>query len=285
MKHFWTSGLRHLVFLGAMAASGATLDAATVAYWRFEEGTAGTPASGTGIILDSSGNGHDGTPNGGPAYSGSVPANQVPNTGVANVRSMEFSGNQRITVPDDTLFQLTHSLTIEAYINLFSYPTQGVYNEGEIVFRGDNRPGLDPYFLEVRDQNVLFNIDSGHGAAYLAAPLPGLNQWVHVAGTLDDTTGQMRLYINGQIVADTVTPLRPFGALDSTQYPSVQVGSWCHGQIDEVRISDTALSPSQFLSASSVMPVPLPSSAWMSGFGLAGVVASTAVRHLRKHRA
>jgi hypothetical protein len=43
-------------------------DSATVAHWMFLEGSPGTVATGTGTILDSSGNNLNGTPFGGPAY-------------------------------------------------------------------------------------------------------------------------------------------------------------------------------------------------------------------------
>src|SRR5580700_5419779 len=68
-------------------------EAATIAYWRFEEGTANTAASGTGTILDSSGNGLNGTPINGPLYSANVPANPIPQTGASNTLAMDFNGS------------------------------------------------------------------------------------------------------------------------------------------------------------------------------------------------
>jgi len=46
--------------------------ATTEAYYRFENGVAGSPATGTGTILDSSGNGLVGTPMNSPVYSSNV---------------------------------------------------------------------------------------------------------------------------------------------------------------------------------------------------------------------
>ena len=72
----------------------------TVAYWRFEDGAANAAASGTGTILDSSGNNLNGTPVSGPVYT-SVAVNPIPQTGDANLRSLGFNGTtQRITIPD-----------------------------------------------------------------------------------------------------------------------------------------------------------------------------------------
>ena len=54
--------------------------AATVAYYRFENGVAGATASGNGSILDSSPNALNGTPSGGPTYSANRPATAFDNT-------------------------------------------------------------------------------------------------------------------------------------------------------------------------------------------------------------
>jgi hypothetical protein len=55
-------------------------NAGSIAYWRFENGTANSSASGVGSILDSTGNGHNGTPINGPLYRSSVPSSTVPQT-------------------------------------------------------------------------------------------------------------------------------------------------------------------------------------------------------------
>ena len=77
-------------------------------------------------------------------------------------------------------------------------------------------------------------------------PLP-LGEFVHVAGTLDDASGLMSLFIDGQPVASLTTALRPIGELDPSQRPGVGLGGWYssstqrfNGIIDEVRIWDEA---------------------------------------------
>jgi Concanavalin A-like lectin/glucanases superfamily len=227
----------------------ARLCLSTVAYWRFEEGKPNVAANGINTILDSSGNDLDGTPFGGPVYRSSVGDNPIPASGDPNALSLDFNGaNQRIFIPDDRLFRLTHSLTLEAYINV-----RAIRNaQQQIVFRGDNRPELDPYELYVDNNDVWFRIEN---QAAVHAPLPGLNQWFHVAGTLDDSTGRMALYENGKLVASTITTIRPLALLDPTRNPGLGIGNvesstyseYFNGLIDEVRISDVALSPDQFL--------------------------------------
>lgn len=63
--------------------------------------------------------------------------------------------------------------------------------------------------------------------------------------------------MNGVLVNSTTTAVRPLGPLDPTQQPGLGIGDVqsstygenFNGLIDEVRISDQALPPSQLLDA------------------------------------
>jgi hypothetical protein len=63
------------------------------------------------------------------------------------------------------------------------------------------------------------------------------------------------MYVNGNLVSSMTTTIRAFGALDPTQNPGLGIGNvqsatyneWFDGFIDEVRISDQALSGNQLL--------------------------------------
>jgi len=167
-------------------------------------------------------------------------------------------------------FALTHSFTLEAFFYARSAPPG---DARYIVHRGDDRSGNDPYWLGVGTGQVAFAFDDPTGArTFLSTPLPALNQWIHVAGTLDDATGRMSLYVNGVLQAFTTTNLRSAASLTGGSpgigignTPSANFPSWFDGKIDEVRISDVALDPSQFLNAA----VPEPTSAVF--LGIAGL--------------
>lgn len=229
-------------------------EAATVGHWRFEEGAANSAASGNNSVLDSSGHGLHGTPLYGPVYRANAPTTRL----AANTRSLEFDGitGQRVVVPDGPLVTLTHSLTLEAFIQ--ARPLKpGTGSVGEIIFRADNRPGFDPYQPGLlQPGNVLqFQITNASNQTAALTATVAYDEWLHVAGTLDDATGTMKLYVNGVIVASTTTTVRPLGALHSGYSPGLslgndftgQYGQCFHGLIDEVRISDVALEPHQFL--------------------------------------
>jgi hypothetical protein len=239
-----------LALAAACIASAPVADAATVAWYRFENGVAGQTAVGKHTIADSSGNGLDASPWGGPVYEA------VDNPG--STLALKLDGtNAHASVPDNPLFQLTHSLTLEAYVYLKKDQCD---RDGSIISRSDNRYAFDPYYLIVGHGCLLvFLIDQGAGqSSQLLSPtaLP-VEQWIHVAGTLDDATGRQVIYVNGSPVASTTTPYRPFAKLKNKDHPVVTFG-WgvqgspdrgrpLHGSIDEIRISDVALDPSQFL--------------------------------------
>ena len=84
-------------------------------------------------------------------------------------------------------------------------------------------------------------------------PLP-YDQNLHVAGTLDAGTGLHRLFINHREVASRVTSVRPAVSLNPRNGYGIGIcGSpdgalrIFHGTIGALRISNLALSPSQFL--------------------------------------
>jgi len=234
----------------------------TVGYYTFSEGTPGNVATGTGTVLDSSGNGFNGTPVDGPTYSSNVPVTTVPQTGAPDTASMHFSGSnlQSVFIPDNPAFQLTNSLTLEAYFNVAATPNAG----GLIIYRGDNRGGLDPYFLTVAPGPTLEfgSYDAANALTSVTTPVPSLNKWYFAAGVLNGATGQMSLYLNGVLQSSITTPNRPLGPLDPTQQPGLAIGALqstfygdfesFDGLIDDVRISNTALTPSQFLDATAV---------------------------------
>jgi len=217
-----------IAWTSAAAAPAASASGATVAYYRFEEGTTGSAASGSNTILDSSGNGINGTPFNGPVYSASVAANPVPVVALPNAHSLSFNGtNQRVFVPNVPALSLTHSLTLEADIDADSIQPGNA--DGNIIFRGDDGGGNDPYRLTftsdgLGNNSVFFEVEaSGITTATVSAPVP-LHQWTHVAGTLDDATGAMKIYVNGVLQQSITTTVRPFEILFGAN-PGIGIGA------------------------------------------------------------
>jgi hypothetical protein len=173
-------------------------------------------------------------------------------------RGFRFSGaaDDAIVVPDSPSLAISGSLTISAWVHVEAFPPieQGA---AMIVFRGDDRNGLDPYNLQVNSSGRLaFAINGVNGqGAEVTAPVPA-GRFIHVAATLDGDTGRMRLFENGQIVAETSTTFGPLAELDPGANPGLGIGNHgsvpgspfrypFRGVINEVLLYNRALSPGE----------------------------------------
>jgi outer membrane protein assembly factor BamB len=175
-------------------------------------------------------------------------------------QAFSFNGtNGWAALGDPSSLAFTASFSIEGWIKANGLPIN--YNAGSIMFRGDDRGGLDPYSLGILPNgNLQFLITGSPGTATagspaVEAPIP-MGQFVHVAATLDDATGAMTLYENGAVVAQTTTTARPFGPLDPTQEPGVGIGNSnaldnydipFNGLIDELTVYNRALTAGEVL--------------------------------------
>jgi len=149
-----------------------------------------------------------------------------------------------IQIADQPAYALTNSLTIEGWIR----PRGDGYN---IFWRGDNRPGLDPYFLGMSaNSNInLWITDQNGNSAAVGITIP-YYVWTHVTATLDGSSGTMSIYTNGVLAAQTITTIRPFGALIPGASPGVGIGNVNDGQnnfpfvgdIDEISLYNRALT-------------------------------------------
>ncbi len=170
-------------------------------------------------------------------------------------QAFSFDGvDDRAQVADSESLQLTESMSIEGWVLVRSYPSPG----GVVLFRGDDRGGLDPYVMDVLENGTArFMVTSLTGSSSVAAPVP-LNRFVHLAGTLDHATGNMRLFVDGVLAADTVTSVRPFRDLDPASNPSIGIGNHggyptsphnfpFDGLIDELAVYNRALTANEVL--------------------------------------
>jgi hypothetical protein len=158
-------------------------------------------------------------------------------------QAFDFRGKaQKVIIPDNESLKLTNSLTIECWIY--------VRGPGFILFRGDNRPGLDPYALQVNPGGSLaFAIYSeANEAATVYGRIP-LKQWIHAAATLNGSSGNMRLYVDGVLVAEKSTIIRPLRDLDPQADPGLAIGGHAgsadyspfDGMVDELSLYSRAL--------------------------------------------
>jgi hypothetical protein len=149
-----------------------------------------------------------------------------------------------VQIPDKPAYALIQSLSIEGWVR----PRGNGYM---IFFRGDHRPGLDPYHLSLDGHlNLEFGVCAEDGNTATVHTPVGLGAWIHVAGVLDDNTGTMSLYTNSVLAAQIVTTVRPFGTLQADESPGVGIGNVNDGgnnfpfigEIDEMALYDRALT-------------------------------------------
>jgi hypothetical protein len=172
---------------------------------------------------------------------------------IANGVSYDFSGSHGgILLGDPVPLQITGSMTVSTWVYLRSYAPNGA--QGEILFRGDDRDGLDPYALDVEaDGTVNFAIcdENGRGAGVKAEI--NLGHWTHVIASFNSDSGEISMWLNDEKVAFTKTTKRPFSALLSQFAPGVGVGNVqnnhgphnqpLNGMIADLRLYSAVLTP------------------------------------------
>ena len=118
----------------------------------------------------------------------------------------------KIELADPHRLRLTNSFTIEGWI----YPTNRPGSLGQILFRGDARVCLEPYYFAMTsDRRLQFHIEAEKtydcGVNLLTpADEVALNEWQHVAAVFEGNvewqqnapwpTNEMRLFINGEVM-------------------------------------------------------------------------------------
>ncbi|MBN2161435.1 MAG: hypothetical protein JXR25_08475 [Pontiellaceae bacterium] len=240
-----------------------TPQANPVAFYRFEEGAAGSVVSGD--VIDSAGADDNMSTTGttaAPAFSANVPADTIPQIGQPNQLSATFDGSDALyhAITGPAVTATYSSFTVEAYVNFSS-----LNGFQTIVGRDDTSSSTGGVDGDSRSLLYLSKHYDGHfrietltdGADFImveSSVNPALNTWYHIAAVGDADAGTLTLYINGTEAgsASGFDGLYPSTTLPWSigrgMYNGAQV-DFVSGSIDEVRITDSALAPDQFLNA------------------------------------
>lgn len=234
---------KFIAFLLLTVAAFLGAHADVIHYWRFEEGAGGYTVDEVGGIT-----GDVYGWSGGPwPWSPEVPDPAVPLTGEANNGSIYF-GPVWVDITTPQAMNLGTEWTIEYYMN----PEQPVIVSPVYAFGGSLGTGTA---LGDWSGTNMWILSLGGAFGYESAESLTLNEWHHVA--LVKSPGQYELYIDGLSLGAAPLPASADGpyVLIGSETGDRTIGYGFRGYIDEFRISDTALTPDQFLNA-----VPEPSS-------------------------
>ena len=229
-------GIAAVILAFLFLVENTSRNATEVAIWKFD-----LPVGN--LIVDSSGRGNNGTIYG---------ATHVPGKYGA---ALSFDGmDDSVTVPNSESLHSIQHLTIEAWLMPKSFPPEGLSNSTGIVAYGTKYQGMWELFV-MSDGRLLFSLNWNTSAEARVStdPVLHLNEWQHIAATFDGAMA--RIYVNGVLKAEGEAPSLIYPGEGSflaigDDFPGMD--EYFHGLIDDLRIYNRALSPSEFHYSSSV---------------------------------
>jgi subtilisin-like proprotein convertase family protein len=206
---------------------------AAVSSWSADNTTADQIDSNTGTLLN------------GASYG----------AGFVGTAAFSFASNiAKVYLGDPTNLMFTNSFSIEGWVFCKGYPSAITDGHAQIFYRGDARGSLDPYFLCLEPSGVArFHVEDASGTIVeINSPNPiALNQWVHLAGSFDGSSGRMVLYTNGVAAISTNTTVRPFQPLVGDGGVAIGClsqsngGQSLNGRIDDLAVYSRAISAAE----------------------------------------
>ncbi|HOD80149.1 MAG: FG-GAP repeat protein [Planctomycetes bacterium ADurb.Bin126] len=207
----------------------------TIGYWRFEGGSLASTVNSPAL---------DGSATGSPAADPGVPGTRI--AGQTNAGSLSFNGSSSVQVAyaaDNPLLQAS-TFTIEAFIKTTST------TQWPGIVEKVSSSGGDTWSLGLTNNFIIFSrfdTTTGYNQTLSAGSALNNGQWHHVAMTYDGATGSATLFADYR----PTTSKTIAGLLAHARGLDIAGGGGGHnpytGLIDEVRMSDTVLTPDQFL--------------------------------------
>ncbi len=264
---------RSILTLAVQMLALATSHADTLSYLRFEEGSGYGAYDEAGLmngeVLNVSNVSAGGGDTGPQGWSTNVSSATVPLIGEANTGSMHFAGGSAfIDLSNANILSLGLEFTIE----LFMKPDMPI--TASPMFHFSPVSALS-FMLGEDFGNLYFSSWFQSASTYDSASLVQIDEWQHFALVVDSTS--YAIYLNGQVQASDSLPTGGEGPYWFSGDPTTgnrTLGDGFRGWIDEFRISDEALLPSQFLNAS----IPEPGTLGLLGLGFISLMTRKRLR-------
>jgi hypothetical protein len=158
-----------------------------------------------------------------------------------------------LLLPDSPVLALNDSITVSTWVYLRGYVQAGP--GAQILFRGDDRNGLDPYSLVVHsDGNVAFEINDATGGGGVDFHVP-LKQWIHITASFDAALSEAKLWIDDRCVKTSEILHQPLINLSKDSAPGIGIGNVqnnkgphnqpLNGIIADLRLYNAILRPAE----------------------------------------
>jgi len=135
-----------------------------------------------------------------------TPIGPVTYTRAVAGQGIVFNGTTTgINLPEVTDMQFQGSFSISAWAELYSYQNPSEL-WSTVIFCGDDRNGLDPYYIQVDPYGTLqFEVCGMTQALGINATMQfPLNKFVFITGTYDKSAGIERIYVNGKLDSENL---------------------------------------------------------------------------------
>ncbi len=164
--------------------------------------------------------------------------------GVANNAGI-FNGSSRIDVADNLALRPTN-LTLSVWFYSLNPQTE------IIVSKNLTNTASNSYALFFLNGSIAAAWGNAGGVDFFSGPVPSSSVWHHVALTFDDANNTAILYLDGVVVNSKTTGIS-LGYDNSTfsigsELENGIYSSFINGQLDDVKIFNTALTASQIAS-------------------------------------
>lgn len=168
-----------------------------------------------------------------------VPAKLFPDRYAGD--ALSFNGTSQYVKVDPLYYSSPAAITVEFWM----FPTAAGSSQSTVVYHGDN----GEFMLSFSQNSFDFAVKlSNHTWYNVTGPAPVLNQWQHVCGVWDSSTG-MKLYINGTLCQSLSTPSLLLVDPGSGYLPSLgcydRLNQFYSGKLDEMRIWNVARTTQQ----------------------------------------
>lgn len=168
---------------------------------------------------------------------------------------VEMMGNSSgWMIVDHPALAFEKQFTVSVWLKPAAYVLAGP--QAQIMFRGDDRGGLDPYSLAIHDNGTVFlRFDSPDNQTVECCSTTKLqlNTWTHVLGSFNAGTQSLKIWVNGKLENTTKTPLHPLGRLEAIDSAGLGIGNvqWdkgphnqpYHGILADLRLYNVSLEP------------------------------------------